>query len=328
MRLLTVVIVALGALWGGYWFVGARALDRAVTAGLGDLSAQGVGAVFSDVVVNGFPNRFDLTISDIALTDPRSGIGWSAPFVQALALSYKPYHIIAVWPDSQTVTTRDQTVTLTSSGMRGSVVFQPDTALPLDRTSIIIDAGELASDAGWRAGFAQARFATERSDDGNRQHHLGLELTDLRLDPALKDVLDPDGTLPAAIARLHLDAQLGFDRPLDRFAASDSGPQLTDIALTDARMVWGEAVASADGALTFDAAGRPSGDITIRLTQWRQILPFIFVLLQVDQQQEPLVVLAMEALEGMSENPEQLEVPLKVTDGIVTLGGIPVWQVP
>ena len=70
MRTLTVLVVAVMVLWGGYWFVGARALDAAVTQWADGLPAQGTEASYTDISVQGFPNRFDLTIADPVIGDP------------------------------------------------------------------------------------------------------------------------------------------------------------------------------------------------------------------------------------------------------------------
>ena len=101
MRRLLVVVLVAALAWGGYWFVGARAVESGLTAWIDQRRAEGWAADYATLNTRGFPNRFDTTITDLQLADPHTGVAWTAPFFQILALSYRPNHVIAVWPDSR-----------------------------------------------------------------------------------------------------------------------------------------------------------------------------------------------------------------------------------
>jgi hypothetical protein len=92
-----------------------------------DRSAQGWVADYDTIETRGFPSRFDTTINTLELADPRTGWAWSAPFFQVFALSYKPNHIIAVWPNEQTIATPLARANITAEDMRASAVFLHDT---------------------------------------------------------------------------------------------------------------------------------------------------------------------------------------------------------
>ena len=67
-------LVSLAALgWSAYWWGGSRAKDEAINAWLADRRAAGWVADTSDIVVQGFPNRFDTTFKDLNIADPDSG---------------------------------------------------------------------------------------------------------------------------------------------------------------------------------------------------------------------------------------------------------------
>ena len=102
MRALAWIVAVLTALWGGYWFVGSSALESATLRGVDDLRAQGNTLDYSDLSLQGFPNRFDMTVTDPVFVSAQNGFGWKAPFVQSFALSYRPNEVIVVFPDSQT----------------------------------------------------------------------------------------------------------------------------------------------------------------------------------------------------------------------------------
>ena len=160
MRKLLVLIFALAALWSGYWFVGATAVERGTQVLLDDLRAQGWQVEVADVGTRGFPNRFDTTATQVKLADPLGGFTWTAPFFQVLALSYKPNHVIAALPESQSFELPGQTLQVDSTRMRASLVVEPGTALALDRTTFVAQTARIASTLGWQTALKDARFAT------------------------------------------------------------------------------------------------------------------------------------------------------------------------
>ena len=101
MRALIGVVVVLVTLWSGYWFVGSRGVEAGLAAWIDARRAEGWVAEYSDISTIGYPNRFDTTISDLALADPATGLAWNMPFFQILTLSYTPNHIIAVFPGNR-----------------------------------------------------------------------------------------------------------------------------------------------------------------------------------------------------------------------------------
>ena len=103
MRNLIILIIAACMLWGGYWFAGSRAVQSGLTGWFSDQQRNGWIVEYSALKTRGFPNRFDTTITDLTLVDPRSGVAWLLPNFQIFALSYKPNHIIAVWPERQSI---------------------------------------------------------------------------------------------------------------------------------------------------------------------------------------------------------------------------------
>ena len=91
----------------------------------------------------------------------------------------------------------------------------------------------LASTLGWQADLTEARFATATVPVRDNAHRVGAEITGLRLPEALDRALDPAGILPARIARLRLDAEMGFTAPWDRRAIEVARPPLTVLDLAD-----------------------------------------------------------------------------------------------
>ncbi len=323
MRALVWVVTALMALWSGYWFVGKGAVERAAIALFDRAPEQGLVAENAGLSVQGFPNRFDLTITSPRLGDPQTGIEWEAPFVQVLSLSYKPWHIIAAFAPEQTLRLRLQQVVLTSSKLQASVVVTPNTSLPLDRTTLIGSALGATSSAGWTIAADEVRFATRLDPSLANAHQIGLEIKGLSPDASLMALL-PDQ--PARIDMLRLDATASLSAPLDRFAAQNR-PVLTALTVTEGVLQWGDLGIFAKGDLAI-TNGLPEGRIDIRVEGWRGLVPMAVALGAVTPEVAPTVEGMLEALAATSKTPGALELPLIFKGGRMSLGPLPLGPAP
>lgn len=327
MRALLVVILIAAALWSGYWFVGSRAVERGVDQWFAAQSAQGITAERADVAVQGFPNRFDLTVTEPRLADPQRGLSWQAPFVQVFAMTWKPWHLIAALPDRQTVGLPGQKVTVTSSRLRGSLVMTPGTDLTLDRSTIEGDNIRLASDRGWSTAVARMLLATRRDAEDAALHEIFFEATSITPDQAFRMGLKPVSDLPELIDRVRIDARAGFSAPIDRFAAR-TPPRVQRIDLREAALVWGRMSLSAKGSIAAGPQGQAEGRIDLRISPWRDLVPVLVAANLVSPEVAPTVERAMELLAQQGTDPEVLDVPLVMAQGRMALGPIPLGPAP
>ncbi|MES2665838.1 MAG: DUF2125 domain-containing protein [Pseudomonadota bacterium] len=322
MRWMIWVVAILAMLWGGYWVVGSTALERAAVQWFADQPAQGREASYSALTVEGFPSRFDMTITDPRLADPATGFGWDAPFVQLLTLSYTPWHMIAALPNSQSFRTPAGTITLQSDKMQASVIVTPGPRLALDRTTLL-GTGLAASGPGWSLAARELRLATRIDASGPNAHQIGVEVLDLTPDTALSAALTEASPLPALIGRLRLDATARLTTPLDRFATDI---QATEITVKDASIVWGDLSGTASGKLVAGAGGRAEGRIDLRLQNWRLLIPVLVATGAVTPDLAPTVENMLAALAG--DDPANLQVPLTFAKGRISLGPLPVGIAP
>ena len=325
MRALIWITAVLSLAYGGYWVVASSQVRAGATRALDEMRADGR-ADYSAVSLSGFPSRFDLTITDPVISDGQAS--WRAPFLQVFALSYRPNHIIAVWPHEQTLAVAGQSIAVTSDDMRASAVFGAQTALPLDRSTFVASALRLASDADWGLGLAELRAATERAGGDPLRHKIGLEARGLAPSPALKSLIDPQGILPSEAEILRLDATLDFDRALDRLAGEGGGPRLLALTLTEARLGWGDLVFSAAGSLTFDPAGVPQGRIDLRAESWREMLRLAVAAGVVQPDAAPALERGLEQVALAGGAADVVELPLTFAGGWINLGLIPLGPAP
>ena len=316
MRGILGVVLVLAGLWGGYWFVGARALDQGARGWIA--AQQGAGRVldYADLSVSGFPNRFDLTLSEPRLEDAVSGLGWQAAFVQVFSLTYKPWHVIAAFAPEQRLHWAGHDATLTADKLQASLIVTPNTALALDRLVIAGDGLRLDLGAPLPVTVAEARLATRADPTRPNGHQVGLSLTTIGGLPALSGV-------PPVIETISISANLGLTAPLDRFAGQ-TRPTITSLDLREGLLRWGEVGIFARGSLTTDADGIATGEITLRLEQWRQALNFAAALGIVDPQSVAGLAQAGQFLGASSGTPDVIDLPLGFSARGVTIAGFTV----
>lgn len=328
MKKLAAIIVILAALWGGYWWVGSSAVERNLKAWFEARREAGWVADYASLDTAGFPNRFDTTITDLDLADPETGLAWHAPFFQILQLSYTPHHVILALPHEQTLASPYETVTVGSSHMNGSVIFKPSTALELERTAFVMKEVTLAGETGWQAALDEGRLAARLLPGQKARYEIGFEALGLRPSQAGRDALDPGGVLPETVETLKLDAEVTFDRPWDRAAIEEARPQPTAIDLKTLRARWGKLDLRATGTLAVDEEGMPSGKITVKAENWREMLKMAVTAGLVPKALAPTIETGLGLLAGLSGGGESLDAPLGFRDGGVYLGPVPLGPAP
>jgi hypothetical protein len=326
VRLLLAAVLVAAAAWSAIWWFGARAAKRDLIAWLDARHDAGWVANYDAVTTGGYPNRFDTEIQGLELVDTQAGLAWRAPFLQLFRLSYQPRHVIVVWPDAQSLAVPGARIEITSTDARGSFVFGRGADWPLERANMTFEGVTLRSDAGWQASASTGRLATRPSERVAGAVDIGLVLSDFTpAHPGLAALAD-QGVAPGTVSQLSVDAAVRFDAPWDRRAIEDGRPLITAIDLGLAKMTWGAAELWAAGDVTLDESGRPSGEITVKLTNWRDLL--------VLAKQAGLPSGLADALEGglqllsgMAGASETLDVPLTLRAGRASFGPIPLGSI-
>lgn len=333
MRLLLAIVIIAAAAWAGYWFIGSSALRSGITAWFDARESEGWVADYSKISVQGFPNRFDTNLTDVDLRDPVSGLGWQAPFFQVFSLSYKPYHVIAVWPHEQRILAPEGAYKLSSTDMRASLVLEASTKFAPKRSTLTAENLAWVPENGPGAiSAAVLTLAGERAGDnpetGDPRYHLGLVAEEVAPPAELLAQIDPNSTLARVIDSLNADFTVDFTAPWDRYAVEEARPQPTRIDVKHVAATWGTMTLEAAGSLIIDASGIPDGTITVKARNWRDMLKLAEAsgALTPDLRTAAEQVLALMA--GASGSDKSLDVPLKFTGGRIWLGPLPVADAP
>lgn len=328
MRLLLAVILIAALGWSGYWVIGQRGLAQGFADWFEARRAEGWVAETSEVQVRGFPNRFDTGFSDVMLADPDTGWAWEAPYFQLSSLSYRPDHVIAVWPEQQSIATPQEKFRIEADDMRASLRVASGSDLAPETLRLTAEFLEITPEAREDevTALSELTLAGERRED--RTYRLGLAADGLSLSSPWRDRLDPEGRLPDRISGLEADLTVTFDKLWDRSAIEDARPQPTRIKvdLVDGR--WGQLHLQAAGEVDVTPDGLPEGEITVKARNWREMVHMAQAAGALPESLAPTVENSLGLLARMNGNRKTLDVPLNFSDGRVRLGPIPIGRAP
>ena len=329
MRFLLGVITISAALWSGYWFVGQNGVKAGFATWFEDRRAEGWAAEYSALETQGFPNRFDTEFTDLVLAAPDTGLAWEAPFFKLLALSYRPNHVIAVFPNDQLFATPQDKFQIKTENMRASAFLGADLRLPLERTTLTTETLSSTPASTGEAATAKAlRLAMERQATGQPTYRFGLAADGLS--PALdwRVQLDPAGRLPDAFDALTADFTVTFDKDWDRSAIEDARPQPRRITIKLAEARWGRLELLVAGEVDVDSAGLPDGEITVKARNWRDILQMAVTSGTLNEGFADTLESGLALISQMAGNPETLDIPLNFSGGRVRIGPVPLGPAP
>lgn len=325
MRKLFWLILLIAAAYGGYWFIGSHYARTGLEGALQQLKAEGR-ADYGEVTVQGFPSRFDLTVSDPRLQSADGSAFWSAPFVQLFALSYRPNALITVFPNEQTLGWRGQEATLATDDMRASLTLATTTDLPLDHATLDAKGVRLATGLGGTLAADRVLLAARQKGAADQQEVVAV-IDALSVDPGLKARFDPGGVMPPSAETARVDATLGFDRPLDR-GVVNAPARLQSVEDLKARFVWGPVDLALDGAFTVNAARDAEGAVTVSARNWRKAVELLVQAGVIPADNRQRIELLLGNLAKQSADKDTLTLPLILGDGLVRFGPLPLAALP
>lgn len=327
MRRLLVAVLTAAVLWAGWWAFGAWGARTAFATWFATQRAAGWVADYADLSVAGFPNRFDVTLTEPRLADPTTGWAWEAPFFQVLALSYQPNHVIAIWPQDHQLATPLEKLRILSNKMQASLVLRTGPALELDRMTVVADTLTLRQQDGAETSMTALRGAVDRQE-GAARYRFGISAQDLSLPAGVRRMIGASDRLPSRFSALSVDMVAEFDRPWDRTSLERARPQPTLIDLTLAEAKWGDLELAVAGKVTVDQDGRPEGRIVIKAQNWQEMLAMAQASGALSQGLAGQAESVLGMLARASGNPATLDLPLDFARGLVFVGPIPVGPAP
>lgn len=328
MKRLLAAVVGLAALASVGWFGWAIVTDRAVNGWLDAREAEGWVVAREEVAVTGFPTAFVTGFSGLTLADPTTGLVWSAPSFTLRQAALDPGRIEAVWPETHTLASPFERLTITAGELASVLDVRPTAHLALDASETRMRDLAIESSLGWRSHLAEGRIDMVRQPDAGARYAIGFRATDLTPPEEIARLIDPAGVLPGAIPVVLSEALVTFDRPWDLSAIEVARPQPTRIDLTEARAEWGDLMLRMSGAVDVDAEGRPTGEIAIRAQNWPAMLEMAERGGLIGPGMRQSVETGLGFLAGLSGRRENLDVTLRLEDGFMFLGPLPIGEGP
>lgn len=328
MRRLLVAIAVIAALMAAGWFAVARGVDAGLRGWFAARNAEGWVAEYGSLSTTGFPHSFRTVLTDVTLADPESGLVWSAPRFAFEAAAFRPNRITARWPAEQSIASPFERIDILSERFEAGIAFLPGTRLEVAAIAADLARVELVSSLGWTAGFGVGSLSATAIDGRDNAYRILFEAGDLSLPDELRRRLDPARLLPDVVEGIAFEADVGFDAPWDRFAIEVGRPQVTAFDLGSLRAQWGGIDLRAAGSLSVAPDGVPEGRITIKITNWRDLLRVAQNAGLFPEPLMPTIERAFGILAGLSGPPDTLDAPLTFANGRVSFGPLPLGPAP
>lgn len=318
-RLLAVIIVATLA-YSGWWFYAAYNLRSSVADWFTTQRAAGAQVDYADLTVRGFPNRTDLTITEPMIIAADGPFGWSAPFLQILALSYNQRHVIVALPDTQTLTTGKGEVAVTSDGMLASVIHDNGAVVRSNLESTVLN----MTGPDHALAMADVNAALQKIDANPASYRVAISIGSLAAtSPQVAQNISPE-----SLASLRAELELSFDHPLTADAFAGALPQVTGMTLTRSEISYGAVTFKVTGDASFDAAGRATGEVTLTAENWHDAISNARENGDLPAVLSEGIIELLSMLSTFSGARDALDVTLGLDRGTVLIGPIPVGKLP
>lgn len=328
MKWLISAVLLMAIAVSSWWLAGSWTQECVVRSWLDARAAEGWLANYDSVDVTGFPSQFATRIAALELADPDTGWVWSAPDLILKQDAFRPDRLRAAWPQLQTIASPFERLEIASEGMISDLNIRPTAPFALDASDTVLSNVLVSSTAGWTMSLPEGRLSATRVDGEDSTYDIAFSVIDLTLPRPILSLLDPTGVLPDRVQRMASTARVAFDRPWDLRAVEERRPQITSIALDEMVASWGTLLFRTTGTLDVDDRGRPSGDLSVRAVNWREMIEMASNAGVFPQGLRG----SAEALLGMvaaaSGRPEDLDATLTFSDGRVFLGPIPLGSAP
>ena len=319
-KLLIAVVLAMLA-WSGWWFWSAHSLRQEFERWFAERRADGWDASYDDLAIRGYPNRLDATFTGLLLADPKANTVWRAPFFQILQLTYKPGHVIAVWPPEQTLSVKGTDYAVTADHLRASLIFDPATGHIL-RANAEATVLNIAPSEGPATALAGLTAAVAEVPAQPRTYRVTL-----RADAAARSETTLSAVTGDSLDGVLLDATLHLDRDWTT-RAGDPRPQPTRVELRLAEYRVGTLDLKLAGDVDVDDRGRMTGRMTVKAENWRDLIDLAEDSGRLSRGVAQTLTRGLGLVAQFSGNPETLDLPLDLDEGRMSLGPIPLGKAP
>ncbi len=270
MKSLLKLAILLVVGWSGYWYIGARAQEKLYASAVEGGRASGWQVQSRNLGVEGFPGRFDTTLTGLDFRTPNGKWGWQGDRARIAALSYQPTQATLTLGGAQVFTTPEGSIRLNGSLMQASVAVTPTVNLPLAR--LALKGAALALQGLFGAAKIATLNAELRPEGPPNSYRLKIDLAGIAPPASLTSLIGGGAGLPDKVDALKLSSLLEFDREINRQALESGTPPRPGRAIiAPSTLVWGRSVLTVTGDLRRANNGYIEGSLGFEVENWQTL---------------------------------------------------------
>lgn len=328
MKQIVRLLVVLAVLWSAWWWGAGYMTRSAVSQWFATQADEGWQAEFSSISTTGYPIWHRTRIAYPTLADPQTGVAWRADWLGLESRATQPAKQLLVFPETaQRLSYFDQSLALTANSMQARLHVDPkaqlqvfDLGLSTMAWQVSVEAGTIASGDGIALTMTQGVVA--------EVYDINAKVENLTIAKSARSLIRIPDALPDAVETLQLDMTVQFTRPWDLTALSENRPQPTAIKLSLAEARWGQLQLLAAGQLDLDAQGIPTGTLTVKAENWRQMLVLAVETGALPAELARPTEQTLRTLARLGGNPDALDIKLTFQNGRMSVGILPLGPAP
>lgn len=322
------ICVALALVWSLWWWGAGHVLRQGITGWFSAQNARGWQAEMREIETVGYPLRHVTTLASPALADPATGAAWQADWLMLDSPTAWPGRQNLHFPPTpQRLSYFDQTVVIEAQDLVARLHLHPGIALALERMEVTSDAWQVTGDGGPVMDAASLVMAMVQSETPET-YRFDIDAAAFAPGARLRHLIGSAPSLPDRFETLTLDMEVTFDRVWDRKALEQRRPQPVAIDLKLTELHWGALRLMAAGKLTVDDQGVPTGAITVKAENWREMLAMAQKAGAIPPQAVASAERGLKLLASLGGNRNALDVQFNLVDGFIALGPIPLGPAP
>ena len=328
MKQIVRLLVVLAVLWSAWWLGTGYMTRSAVSQWFATQADEGWQAEFSSISTTGYPIWNRTRIAYPTLADPQTGVAWRADWLGLESRATQPGEQLLVFPETaQRLSYFDQSLALTVNSMQARLHVDPkaqlqvfDLGLGTMAWQVSGEAGTIASGDGIALTMTQGAVA--------EVYDINAKVENLTIAQSARSLIRIPDALPDAVETLQLDMTVQFTRPWDLTALSENRPQPTVIKLSLAEARWGELQLLAAGQVDLNAQGIPTGTLTVKAENWRQMLALAVETGALPAELTRPTEQTLRTLARLGGNPDALDIKLTFQNGRMSVGILPLGPAP
>ena len=315
-------------LWSAYWLGMTWTLRSAYLDWLADQRSRGWIAGVAGIESGGFPTRHAFRLHAPSLADPHTGLAWSADWIDLETPALLPRRLGVIFsPGEQRVSIYDRSFALTTTGMRAGLRLGPGEPSQLRQIGLAADILDLADPLGRKISVSGLELSMTQLETPE-SYRISLHAAGLSYPDGNSTSNDPPAAIQRSFDRLAIRATVAFDRPWDLHALERRRPQPRQISIELAEIHMGDLGLQMVGNIAVDQTGSPSGEVTIRAADWRHALAAARASGLVHPERFNVAAHALDLVSRFGGDPETLDVTLRLREGNVALGPVPLGTMP